>query len=255
MRDWTDVTVLVTGASAGFGAAFARRFHAAGARVVGTGRRQDRLDALAAELGDRFRPLVLDVRDRGAVAERLAALPAEWSAFDLVINNAGLAAGLDKAWSADTEDWQQMIDTNCAGLAWVTRAVLPGMVERRRGHIVNIGSIAASWPYPGGNVYGATKAFVAQLSRNLRADLHGTGVRVTNVEPGLVAGTEFSEVRFRGDPARAAAPYANTEPLLPEDVVECVWFAANMPSRVNIDTIEVMATVQAYGPLQIHRGD
>lgn len=253
MTDWNGKLVLVTGATAGFGEAFVRRFHAAGARVVGTGRRQDRLDALAASLGDRFFPLVFDVRVRSGVHAAIASLPAEWAAFDLAINNAGLAAGLDKAWSADPEDWQRMIDTNCAGLAWVTRAVLPGMVERGHGHIVNIGSVAASWPYPGGNVYGATKAFVAQLSRNLRADLHGTGVRVTNVEPGLVGGTEFSEVRFRGDTAKSAAPYAGTEPLLPEDVVDCVWFAANMPPRVNIDTIEVMATAQAYGPLQVHR--
>ncbi len=253
MTDWNGKHVLVTGATAGFGEAFVRRFHAAGAHVVGTGRRQDRLAVLAADLGDRFTPLVFDVRERAQVDAALAGLPPDGSAFDLVINNAGLAAGLDKAWNADPDDWQRMIDTNCAGLAWVTRAVLPGMVERGRGHIVNIGSIAASWPYPGGNVYGATKAFVAQLSRNLRADLHGTGVRVTNVEPGLVAGTEFSEVRFRGDAAKSSAPYAATEPLLPEDVVDCVWFAANMPQRVNIDTIEVMATVQAYGPLQIHR--
>ena len=253
MPDWLRSTVLVTGATAGFGEAIARRFHAAGARVIGAGRRQDRLDALGASLGDRFLPLVLDVRDRAAVVAAIGGLPDDWSAIDLLVNNAGLAAGLDKAWEANPDDWDAMIATNCAGLAWVTRAVLPGMVARRRGHVVNLGSIAGSWPYPGGNVYGATKAFVAQFSHNLRADLHGTGVRVTSVEPGLCGGTEFSLVRFHGDGARADSVYAQTDPLTADDVTDCVFFAANAPQRVNIDRIEVMPTVQSFGPLLVHR--
>ncbi|WP_017591842.1 SDR family oxidoreductase [Nocardiopsis potens] len=247
-------TVFVTGASAGFGAAIARRFAAEGARIVAAARRTERLDALREELGkETVHPVRLDVRDRAAVERAVAELPALFAEVDVLVNNAGLALGLGPAQEADPDDWQRMLDTNCAGLMYCTRALLPGMVERNRGHIVNIGSTAAHYPYPGGNAYGATKAFVHQFSRNLRTDLHGTAVRVTCVDPGLVGGTEFSAVRFSGDAERAAAPYEDTEPLTPEDVADAVYWAASRPARVNINAIELMPVVQSAGPLRVHR--
>ena len=247
-------TVLVTGASAGFGAEIARRFVAAGARVIAAARRDDRLAALAAELGaDRVHALPLDVRDRGAVERALAALPAPFAEVDVLVNNAGLALGLEPAPRANLDDWEQMVDTNCKGLVYVTRAVLPGMVASRRGHVVNLGSVAGTYPYPGGNVYGATKAFVHQLSLNLRSDLHGTGVRVTCIEPGLVGGTEFSVVRFGGQADKAAQVYANTQPLTAADVAEAVLWATAQPPHVNINAIELMPVVQSFAPFQIHR--
>lgn len=239
-------TVLVTGASAGFGVEIARRFVAAGDRVVICARREQRLAEIARELA--VEQLQLDVRDREAVTRAFGDRE-----FDVVVNNAGLALGMEPAQRASLDEWDQMIDTNCKGLVYVTRAVLPGMVARKRGHIINIGSVAATYPYPGGNVYGATKAFVAQLSLDLRSDLHGTGVRVTNIEPGLVGGTEFSLVRFGGDPQKAAAPYANTEPLTAGDVAEAVIWAANLPPHVNINVIEMMPTSQSLAGFQIHR--
>src|SRR5258708_5771846 len=178
------MTIFVTGASAGFGAAIVRRFAAKGARIVATARRKDKLAALASELGDAVLPLALDVQDRAAVEHAVATLPSAFAEVDCVVNNAGLALGLEPAPRADLANWDRMIDTNCKGVVYVTRAVLPGMVARRRGHVVNLGSTAGSYPYPGGNVYGATKAFVHQFSLNLRADLHGTGVRVTSLQPG-----------------------------------------------------------------------
>ena len=192
-------TVFVTGASAGFGEAIARRFAADGARLVISARRAGRIAELARELGGDVLPLTLDVRDREAVAGAVSGLPPEFAAIDVLVNNAGLALGLEPAYQADLDDWDAMLDTNCKGLTYCTRAILPGMVDRGRGHVINLGSIAGTYPYPGGNVYGATKAFVHQFSLNLRADLHGTGVRVTSVEPGLSGGTEFSVVRFGGD--------------------------------------------------------
>ncbi|CAM4062924.1 SDR family oxidoreductase [Nocardiopsis rhodophaea] len=247
-------TIFITGASAGFGAAIARRFAAEGARIVATARRADRLDGLRKELGDDVvLPVALDVRDRAAIERVVGDLPPAFADVDVLVNNAGLALGLEPAQEADPDDWQQMLETNCAGLMHCTRALLPGMVERGRGHIVNMGSIAGSYPYPGGNVYGATKAFVQQFSRNLRADLLGTGVRVTCVEPGLVGGTEFSSVRFGGDSERAQAPYANTEPLTPEDIAETVHWVASQPPHVNVNSIELMPVSQAFGPMRIHR--
>lgn len=246
--------VFVTGASAGFGAAIARRFVRDGHRVVATARRLDRLQALADELGDALLPLELDVRDHDAVAAVPAALPASFAAVDLLVNNAGLALGLEPAHQASLDDWQDMIDTNCSGLVRVTRALLPGMVERQRGHVINLGSVAGRWPYAGGNVYGATKAFVHQFSLNLRADLHGTRVRVTNVEPGLCGGTEFSNVRFHGDDARAASVYANVQPLSAEDIAESVYWIATLPAHVNVNSIELMPVAQSFAGLSIHRG-
>ncbi len=245
--------ILITGATAGFGAAIARRFAAGGARIVVAGRRRERLDALAAELGrDVIHPLALDVRDRAAVEATIAGLPTGFADIDLLVNNAGLAIGLAPAQEADLDGWDAMVDTNVKGLMYVTRAVLPGMVARNRGHIVNIGSTAALYPYPGGNVYGATKAFVRQFSLNLRADLLGTRIRVTDIEPGLVGGTEFSVVRF-GDAEKAAKLYEGADALTPEDIAETVHWVATLPARVNINAIEMMPVTQAFGPLAVHR--
>jgi 3-hydroxy acid dehydrogenase/malonic semialdehyde reductase len=249
-----SMIILVTGATSGFGLAIARRFVAEGHRVIAAGRRGERLAALVEELGAaRVHPVVLDVRDRNAIDAALAALPAELAAIDLLVNNAGLAVGLEPAQRADIEAWERMVDTNVKGLMYVTRAVLPGMVARGRGHIVNLGSIAATYPYPGGNVYGATKAFVRQFSLNLRADLFGTRIRVTVVEPGLVGGTEFSAVRFDGDTHKAAKLYEGADALTPEDIAETVHWVASLPERVNINAIELMPVTQSFGALPVHR--
>jgi 3-hydroxy acid dehydrogenase/malonic semialdehyde reductase len=245
--------VLVTGATAGFGAAIARRFVHAGHRVIAAGRRAERLAALQADLGDAVLPLPLDVRDRAAVADAIAGLPAEWSDIDVLVNNAGLALGLEPAHKADIDQWETMIDTNNKGLVYVTRTVLPGMVARDRGHVVNMGSVAALYAYPGGNVYGATKAFVKQFSLNLRADLFGTKLRVTDIEPGLVGGSEFSVVRFGGDAAKAASIYDGTDPLLPEDIAEAVFWVTTQPARVNINTLELMPVCQSFGRLAVDK--
>jgi 3-hydroxy acid dehydrogenase/malonic semialdehyde reductase len=246
-------TVFVTGASAGFGASIARRFAAGGDRVVLTARRADRITDLAKELGDSVLPVTFDVRDRAAVAAAVAGLPAEFAEIDVLVNNAGLALGLESAQEADLDQWDQMVDTNCKGLTYCTRAILPGMVARRRGHVINLGSIAGTYPYPGGNVYGATKAFVHQFSLNLRSDLHGTGVRVTSVEPGLSGGTEFSVVRFNGDQSKAGQVYRGVDPLGPDDVAEAVHWTASLPAHVNINVVEMMPVAQSFGPLPVAR--
>jgi 3-hydroxy acid dehydrogenase/malonic semialdehyde reductase len=245
--------VLVTGASAGFGAAIARRFIKDGAKVIAAGRRWERLEALQEELGSALLPVTLDVRQREAVEAAIAELPAEFAAIDVLVNNAGLALGLEPAQRADLDDWDTMIDTNIKGVVYCTRAALPGMVARDRGHIVNLGSIAAEFPYPGGNVYGGTKAFVRQFSLNLRADLLGTAVRVTDVEPGMCGGTEFSNVRFKGDDAKVSSIYAGTDPLTAEDIADTVHWVTSRPPRVNINTISLMPVCQAFGPLAIKR--
>lgn len=247
--------VLVTGATAGFGTAIVRRFISDGAHVIASGRRRERLDALKTELGERLLPLTLDVRDRRGVEQSIAELPAEFAAVDILVNNAGLALGLELAQQAQLDDWDVMVDTNVKGLMYCTHAVLPGMVERNRGHIINLGSVAAEYPYPGGNVYGATKAFVRQFSLNLRADLLGTAVRVTDIEPGLCGGTEFSGVRFKGDETKAEAVYAGTVPLTTDDIAETVQWVASRPAHVNINTISLMPVSQAFAPLAIKRSD
>jgi len=246
-------TVFVTGATAGFGAATARRFAQDGARIVAAGRRVERLGPLRAEFGERVYALALDVRDRAAVLAAVAGLPPEFAEVDVLVNNAGLAAGLEPAQGANLDDWDTMVDTNVKGLMYVTRALLPGMVARNRGHIINLGSVAGQFPYPGGNVYGATKAFVYQFSLNLRADLLGTALRVTDVEPGLVGGTEFSSVRFGGDEAKAAAVYAGTTPLTAQDVADTIVWVASRPPHVNINSIQLMPVCQAFGPLAVKR--
>jgi 3-hydroxy acid dehydrogenase/malonic semialdehyde reductase len=243
---------LVTGASSGFGEAIAEAFARAGATVLAAGRRRERLEALAGRLGGGVHPLVLDVRDRAAVERAIAALPPALSAVDVLVNNAGLALGLEPAPRASLDDWDTMIATNCRGLVTVTRAVLPGMVERNRGHVVNIGSVAGTYPYPGGNVYGATKAFVRQFTLNLRADLLGTAVRATCIEPGM-AETEFSLVRFGGDAPRATKVYEGVKPLSGADVAEAVLWATTLPAHVNVNALELMPVQQAFSPFNIHR--
>jgi 3-hydroxy acid dehydrogenase/malonic semialdehyde reductase len=247
------MNVLITGATAGFGLAIARRYIQDGACVIATGRRTERLEAMRAEWGERLLPVTLDITDREAVEQAVRSLPAAFAEVDVLVNNAGLALGLDLAQSAHVEDWDTMVDTNVKGLLYCTHAVLPGMVARNRGHIVNMGSIAAEFPYPGGNVYGATKAFVHQFSLNLRADLHGTAVRVTDIEPGLVGGTEFSTVRFKGDEARAASLYTNTQPLTPEDIADAVHWVTTRPAHVNINIMSLMPVAQSFGPLLVKR--
>jgi len=244
-------TILITGATAGFGAACARHFANEGWNLILTGRRTERLESLKDELGSSVIKLItLDVRDRTAVQEAMQGLPA----IDVLLNNAGLALGLEPAWKTDPEDWETMIDTNIKGVTYCTREILPGMVKRNSGHIINIGSTAGSWPYPGGNVYGATKAFVQQFSRNLRADLFGTQVRVTNLAPGM-AESEFSQVRFKGNDAAAAKVYSGAEPIKPENIAEIVFFVATLPSHINVNSMEVMPVDQTWGPLAVSRTD
>ena len=246
-------TVLITGASAGFGAATARRFAGAGHKLILTARRLDRLEKLAAELGDLAHPMRLDVTDLPSIEPSLAKLPKEFANIDILVNNAGLALGLSASHQADFSDWQRMIDTNCLGLVAVTRAILPKMVERKFGHVINIGSVAANYPYPGGNVYGATKAFVHQFSLNLRADLSGTNVRVTDISPGLTAGTEFSQVRYKGDEQLAAKTYQGAEPMTAENIAEAIWWVTSLPQNVNVNMIEMMATCQSFNGFNIYR--
>jgi len=247
-------TILVTGATAGFGAAFARRFVRDGHRVIATGRRVERLEALAKELGEHLLPVELDVTDTKAVTALPDNLPEAWRRIDVLVNNAGLALGLSPAWEADLTDWDTMIATNISGLVHMTRAILPGMVERDDGVILNLGSVAGEYPYPGGHVYGGTKAFVRQFSLNLRADLVGRNIRVTDIEPGMVGGSEFSQVRFHGDEAKAAAVYAGITPLNPDDIAEAASWIVSLPKHMNINKIEMMPTCQASGPLAVKRG-
>ena len=248
MYSLKDKLVFITGASAGIGQSCARAFAAQGAKLLLAARRADRLEKLAGELetahGTVTRLVTLDVRDRRAVESALAALPGDWRAIDVLVNNAGLSRGLDKLQEGKIEDWEEMIDTNIKGLLYVSRTVLPGMVERGRGHVINIGSIAGHEVYPAGNVYCATKFAVDALSRGMRLDLNGTGVRVTALDPGMVE-TEFSKVRFHGDEERAAKVYAGTTPLTPDDVADAAVYCATRPPHVNISQLVVMPTAQA----------
>ncbi|ETD72432.1 oxidoreductase [Pelistega indica] len=243
----------VTGATAGFGAAICRAFVNAGYRVIGAARRAEKLAALHQELGDNFLPLVFDVTDRAGCEKAIASLPVEWKSVDVLVNNAGLALGLDPAEKASLDDWETMIDTNAKGLALVTKLLLPQMVERNHGHIINLGSTAGTYPYPGGNIYGATKAFVRQFSLNLRADLAGTAIRVSNVEPGLCGGTEFSNVRFKGDTERVQKTYANVDYVTPENIADIVLWLNQQPPHVNINAIEIMPVAQSFSALSVSR--
>lgn len=246
---------LVTGASSGIGAACARQLAAAGARLILSARRAERLEQLAAELqstlGSEVLTLPLDVRDRPAVEAALTNLPAKWQAIDLLINNAGLSRGLDKLHEGSIDDWEEMIDTNVKGLLYVSRAVIPGMVARGRGHVVNVGSIAGRQTYPAGNVYCASKAAVKALSEGLKIDLLGTPIRVSEIQPGLV-NTEFSSVRFHGDRPRADAVYQGLTPLSGEDIAEIILFLVTRPAHVNISEVLVVPTDQAT-PTLVHR--
>lgn len=246
-------TVLVTGATAGFGKAIAERLVRDGHRVIGTGRRRERLEELGAQLGGAFLAFPLDMDERAAVRALPASLPAGWQEVDVLVNNAGLALGLDPAQSANIDDWEQMIATNVSGVVEITRALLPGMVARNRGHIISLGSTAGRYAYAGGNVYGASKAFVSQFMDNLRTDLLGTRLRATNIEPGLCGGSEFSNVRLRDD-TKAADVYKDTRPLLPEDIAETVSWVIRLPPHVNINHVEMMPVCQASGGLAVRRG-
>jgi 3-hydroxy acid dehydrogenase / malonic semialdehyde reductase len=247
-------TVFITGASAGFGAAAARLFAASGARLILAARRIEPLQALRDELAGQTQvhAVALDVRNRQSVESVVDDLPAGFREVDVLLNNAGLALGLEPSHQVDLDDWDTMIDTNIKGLTYCTRFLLPGMVTRNRGHIINIGSTAGSWPYPGGNVYGGTKAFVEQFSRNLRADLIGTRIRVTCIKPGM-AETEFSKVRFKGDEKAASQVYAGVDPLTATEVAGIIHWVSQQPEHVNINSLEVMCVNQTWGPLIVHR--
>jgi len=245
-------TILITGASSGFGEACARRFAENGWRLVLVARRRERLEAIQRDLGgpDQIRLVPLDVRDRTSVVTMLGGLDEPFAEVDVLLNNAGLGLGMEPAWEANLDEWETMVDTNIKGLMYVSRTILPGMVARNRGHVINLGSIAGSWPYPGGHVYGGTKAFVQQFSRNLRADLLGSRVRVTDLDPGLCE-TEFSVVRFRGDQEKANSLYRGRDPIRPEDIAECVHWVTSLPPHVNINAMEIMPVTQAWGALPV----
>lgn len=243
----------VTGATAGFGKSISEKLIAEGHTVIGCGRRAERLQSMRDTLGDNFHPLAFDIQCKEAIAKAIKGLPVELKAIDVLVNNAGLAKGLANAQNAEIDDWEQMVDTNIKGLLHVTHHILPGMVERNRGMIINMGSIAGNWPYPGGNVYGGTKAFVRQFSLNLRADLAGTNVRVSNIEPGLCGDTEFSYVRFTGDEAKVKALYDNVDFIRPEDIANVVSWIASQPEHVNINSIEIMPVAQSFSALNVSR--
>jgi serine 3-dehydrogenase len=245
-------TAFVTGATSGIGAATVRALASAGWHVVATGRRAERLEALAAELGPKVHAAAFDVRDAGAFEAALAALPAPFDAIDLLVNNAGLALGTAPAQSADLDEWRTMIDTNVTALATVTHRLLPGIVARR-GAIINLSSVAATYPYTGGNVYGGTKAFVRQFSLGLRSDLAGTGVRVTSIEPGMVE-TEFTVVRTGGDRHASDTLYDGADPMTAEDIAATILWVASQPAHLNINTLELMPVRQSFAGFAVARG-
>jgi 3-hydroxy acid dehydrogenase / malonic semialdehyde reductase len=252
--DPTNLTVLVTGATSGYGLATARRYAGAGAKVIATGRRAERLEALRNELGaERCHVVELDVRDRSAIEAAVGGIPAPFDEINTVIANAGLALGLGPAHETVIEDWETMVDTNIKGLMYTVRVLLPRLVARGEGHVVTIGSVAGDFPYPGGSVYAASKAFVKQFALGIRADLQGKNVRVTNIEPGM-SETEFSLVRFKGDAEKAGKPYENTQKMTADDIAEAVFWATTLPRHVNINRISMMPITQAFGPLDIYRG-
>ena len=243
-------TILITGSTAGFGEAAARKFIAGGWRAIGTGRRGDRLRALQQELGDAFLPLEIDMRDRASV-ESLARLDAPWGDIDLLLNNAGLAPPTDPLTEVDWERVEQVIETNVTGLVALTRALLPRLVERK-GQIINLSSVAATYPYKGGAVYAGTKAFVRQFSLDLRCDVAGTGVRVTSIEPGM-AETEFTVVRTGGDTEASDKLYAGMNPMTAEDLADLFWWLANLPPHLNINIVELMPVSQSFAGFTVTR--
>lgn len=249
-------TIMITGATSGFGEATARLFASQGWKLILTGRRQQRLAKLQSELGgpEQVHTCCFDITDRSAVEHAFNTLPDPFSTIDVLLNNAGLALGLEPADQTDLDDWDQMVDTNIKGLMYCTRIALPKMKQQGKGYIINIGSVAGNWPYPGGNVYCASKAFVRQFSLAIRADLLGSGIRVTNIEPGN-AETEFSMVRFKDDEQRAEGVYQKTVALTAQDIADTILWLANTPEHVNVTTMEIMPTEQATGPLAIYRKD
>ena len=244
-------TALITGATAGIGEAAARAFVRAGWRVIGTGRRAERLDALGSELGEAFHGAAFDVRDEAARDAALDALPDGFRDVDLLVNNAGLALGTSPAQASDLDQWKTMIDTNVTALVSLTHKLLPQLIERK-GAIINLSSVAATYPYTGGNVYGGTKAFVRQFSLNLRADLHGTGVRVTSIEPGMVE-TEFTVVRTGGNQAASDTLYAGADPMTGADIADTLLWVAELPPHLNINTLELMPVTQSFAGFQVAR--
>lgn len=244
-------TILITGTTSGFGQAMARLFVKNGWKVVGTGRRADRLESLNADLGETFHPLVFDIMDEAATTAALAQLPEGFRDIDVLVNNAGLALGTASAPGTKLSDWKTMIDTNITGLVTITDQLLPVLIERK-GMIVNISSIAANWPYPGGNVYAGTKAFLRQFSLGLRSDLHGKGVRVTSIEPGLCE-SEFTLVRTGGNRESYDALYGGANAIQPEDIANTVYFVATQPPHININSLEVMPVSQSWAGWQIAR--
>ncbi|QDH17219.1 SDR family NAD(P)-dependent oxidoreductase [Swingsia samuiensis] len=247
-----SLTILITGATAGFGRTAAIRLIQEGHRVIATGRRTDRLKELEKELGKNLYPLTLDMTDIKALRALPQSLPPAWQNIDVLINNAGLALGLDPAQDSNPDDWQTMISTNISGLVEITHALLPQMVKRNSGYIITLGSTAGTYPYRGGNVYGATKAFVRQFSQNLRTDLLGTQIRVTDIAPGLVGGSEFSNVRLKDD-TKAADVYKDTTPLSPEDIAETISWLIKLPPHMNVNKIEIMPVCQASAGLSVVR--
>lgn len=246
------MNILVTGVTAGFGKAIAELLISKGHTVIGTGRRQEKLDELQSQLGDNFIPLNFDVSDLPATKTALQTLPSDvLNNLDVLVNNAGLALGLEPADKTDFADWQQMVNTNILGLIHLTHEILPSMVANNDGYIINLSSTAGSYPYFGGNVYGATKAFVTQFSLNLRADLVGKNIRVSNIEPGLCGGTEFSNIRFHGDDAKAAQVYDSVQYVTPQDIANMVAWLIEQPKHVNINRIEVMPTAQTFAGLKV----
>ncbi|WIW90686.1 SDR family NAD(P)-dependent oxidoreductase (plasmid) [Sphingobium sp. V4] len=246
----TTRTAFITGATAGIGEAAVRAFAAAGWRVIGTGRRVDRLEALAAEIGPQMQSLVFDMREEAALDAALESLPDDFRGVDLLVNNAGLALGTAPAQQADLTQWQQMIDTNISGLVAITHKLLPRLVDRK-GAIINLSSIAATYPYTGGNVYGGTKAFVKQFTLGLRSDLHGTGVRVTSIEPGMVE-TEFTLVRT-GSQAASDTLYGNANPMTADDIAQTLLWVAQQPAHLNFNSIELMPVSQSFAGFQVAR--
>ena len=249
------MNVLITGASAGFGKALAEKLVAKGHRVIGCARRLEKLEAMANSLGELFLPVQMDVSDTATIPQIIADLPADFAQIEVLVNNAGLALGTEPAQGAELEDWMRMVDTNVKGLMALTHAVLPAMVKRDSGYVINVGSIAGNWPYYGGNVYGATKAFVKQFSLNLRADLIGTQVRVTNLEPGNVAGTEFSNVRYHGDDEKAAKVYEGFKTMSGEDIGDILLWLIESPAHINVNRLEVMPVAQTFNGLTIAKAD
>lgn len=247
------MTALITGASSGFGVAIARIFTQNNHKVIILARRKERLDSLQKELGSLAQSIVCDVCDTQSIAKALQNLPKDFQNIDVLINNAGLALGLSSADKAEIADWERMVEVNVIALMKLTHLLLPKMVAQGFGHIINIGSIAGSYSYPGGNVYGATKAFVKQFSLNLRADLYDKNIRVSDIEPGLCGGSEFSYVRFKGDEKKAQSVYEGTTPLMPEDVAQSVFWVASLPQHININRLELMPTTQAPAALNVYK--